>query len=362
MRTYSNSFWKDRRTFITGHTGFKGAWLSYLLSSLGARVSGLALAPENEEQFFNVAEVDQLLDHSFIADVRDRAVVRKALLTTEPDVIFHLAAQPLVRHSYDHPYETFDVNVMGTVNVLEEAIGLGRPVTVVVITTDKVYENQEQIWPYREYDSLGGFDPYSASKSCAELVIRSYSNSIVKLRENSVGIASARAGNVIGGADWSTDRLLPDIFRSLKSGNEIRLRNPSATRPWQHVLDCLYGYILLAESLSKEPLVFSDSWNFGPVAGDEWTVEAVVCHVVKGSVQEGKVKFDSENIGMKKEHNFLTLDSTKAHKLLGWAPRLRVEQALDLTKREYRAATGHATFLRQVNESIQTVFGKGEPG
>src|SRR4051812_32894796 len=258
------AFWRSKRVLITGHTGFKGAWLSLWLGELGAEVTGYALSPPSEPSLFQAAGLADRM-HSTLGDVRDLSALRGAFRAARPELVLHLAAQALVRPSYDDPVTTFDTNVMGTVNVLEAARHEPSVRSVVVVTSDKCYENREWPWGYRENEAMGGHDPYSSSKGCAELVTAAYRSSFAKGR---LGIASARAGNVIGGGDWAKDRIIPDFVRAVTQGQALRVRNPGAVRPWQHVLEPLAGYLLLAEHLYSEPQRFAEAWNFGPADSD----------------------------------------------------------------------------------------------
>src|SRR5262249_45894594 len=255
-------FWRGKRTFVTGHTGFMGGWLSVLLKELGASVDGYALAPATNPSFFDSVGVGPLLQSHIVADVRDRSTLSKTMHECAPEVVFHLAAQPLVREAFRSPAVTFDINVMGTVNVLETACSLDSIRSIVVVTSDKVYDNVEWEWDYRENDRLGGREPYGVSKACTELVIEAYRNSFLSSKR--IGIASVRAGNIIGGGDWAAERLIPDIVRAFSIGAPVIIRNPDATRPWQHVLEPLRGSLMLAEKLVAEPDLFSGPWNFGP--------------------------------------------------------------------------------------------------
>ncbi|MEO8416435.1 MAG: CDP-glucose 4,6-dehydratase, partial [Ginsengibacter sp.] len=271
------NFYRDKKVFVTGHTGFKGSWFITWLHLLGAQIKGYALAPETEESIYNLI-APHVLHTSIIADIRDKERLEKEIIDFNPDFIFHFAAQALVRRSYQIPSETFDVNVIGTANVLESLLHLDHKCTALIITTDKVYENKEHQKPYKETDRLGGHDPYSASKACAEMVVESFSKSffnVEKIKEHQKTIASARAGNVIGGGDWNADRIIPDIVRHLLQGKKIPVRNPGAIRPWQHVLEPLGGY-LLAAGLINENNNLSRAYNFGPEVRDHLTVKELV--------------------------------------------------------------------------------------
>jgi CDP-glucose 4,6-dehydratase len=324
------SYFKGKRVFITGHTGFKGSWLLACLHEAGAVVKGYALAAEHKEGLFNVLHLGNI--ESIIADIRDFQKLSAEISSFKPDFIFHLAAQPLVRRSYEIPVETFDVNVVGTANLLEAAKQLPGKCTIVVITTDKVYENKELDILYKEDDRLGGYDPYSASKACTEIVISSFRNSFfntAKYDQHQKGIASARAGNVIGGGDWSQDRIIPDIVRSLQNKEVIEVRNPNAVRPWQHVLEPLSGYLSTAILLDKEPLKYSKAYNFGPVARDHATVKELVETAIK-TWGRGEWK-DISNADHPHEAGLLKLDIGLAKKELEWIPKLISTNAIKWT-------------------------------
>jgi CDP-glucose 4,6-dehydratase len=320
------SFWKDKTVFLTGHTGFKGGWIAHWLYELGASVYGYSLEPPTQPNFFTETQLQKRLAKSTISDIRDLAALTSALKTAKPDIIIHMAAQPLVRASYTTPVDTFAANVMGTVNLLEAAHQVGAAKAIVNITTDKCYENKEWLWPYRENDRLGGHDPYSASKACAEIAAAAYRNSF--LAEANIQYASARAGNVIGGGDWATDRLIPDFLRALDAGKELIIRSPQAIRPWQHVLEPLSGYLMLAENLYTEGSSFAGAWNFGPNDEDAksvgWIVEKL-CAQVPGA------RWEVESTKQPHEAGQLKLDSSKAKTELSWAPRWNLEAALNKT-------------------------------
>lgn len=325
------SFWKDRSVFITGHTGFKGGWLSLWLKQLGAHVHGYALDPPTNPNLFETAEIPKTLKTDTRADIRNLESLKINLSSLQPEVVFHLAAQPLVQIGYQHPLMTLETNIMGTANLLEAISTVDSVHTVVVITTDKVYENREWVYAYREIDPLGGYDPYSASKAAAEIVIASYRSSFFKGNENpnKVRLAAARAGNVLGGGDWGNYRLVPDCLSAFDKGEALTLRYPNAVRPWQHVFEPLYGYLLLAERLSgSEGDKYATAWNFGPdLSGDATAVQiAQTIATLLGRTAEIKQETD-----LLHEAQLLRLDSTQARIDLGWNPKWTLSQALRAT-------------------------------
>lgn len=343
------SAYTGKRVFLTGHTGFKGSWMLKWLELLGSEVKGYALEPTKEGDLFNVISGSKIC-HSVIADIRNSEKLKNEILTFEPDFIFHLAAQPLVRLSYESPLETFDVNVNGTANVLDAVRYLKKPCVVICITTDKVYENKEWPYPYRETDRLGGHDPYSASKAAAEVIINSYQKSFFnsnKFNEHQKSISSARAGNVIGGGDWSTDRLFPDIIRAFNNKVDIVLRYPHAVRPWQHVLEPLFGYLILGVKMGQDPITYNGSWNFGPQIEDTLTVEEVVKLAISNY---GSGNYIIEN-GINKTHeaNLLRLDISKTVQKLGWKPKWNTKKAVNETLEWY---SGKKDTLMQILEYI----------
>jgi CDP-glucose 4,6-dehydratase len=319
-------FWHGKRVFLTGHTGFKGGWLSLWLQTMGAEVYGYALNPPTEPNIFTVSEVGKGMACSEIADIRDADKLRHALQAARPEIVFHLAAQSLVRYAYAQPSETYSVNVMGTVNLLEAVRATPGVKAVVNVTTDKCYENREWVWGYREIEAMGGFDPYSSSKGCAELVTSSYRQSFFE--PSGISLASARAGNVIGGGDWATDRLIPDFLRALDAGETLRIRSPQATRPWQHVLEPLSGYLMLAERLYTDSAAFAEAWNFGPNDEDAKPVQWIVERLAE---MRKDVIWQCEEAPQPHEANYLKLDSSKAHNRLNWQPRWRLQTALQQT-------------------------------
>jgi len=342
--------WQGREVLVTGHTGFKGSWLCLWLARLGARVGGYALppekGPEGEAPLFEAAEVRSILASHVEADLRDRALLAKVWQESGATVLFHLAAQPLVREGYREPYETFEVNALGTAAVLETLRQVGRPAAVVLVTTDKCYENFEEVWGRRETDPLGGHDPYSASKAGAELAAAAWRRSffpVEKLKEHGVRVATARGGNVIGGGDWAAERLVPDLARATLAGRKALVRNPHSVRPWQHVLDCLAGYLRLAERLVSEPEnpVWCSAWNFGPEAGDFWPVgrlAEVFCTAwgPEAGWQEASEP-EAEAEASLPETGFLSLCIDKAERSLGWRPRWDTARAVTRAAAWYKA-------------------------
>lgn len=324
-------FWGGKRVFLTGHTGFKGSWLCMLLRSLGARVHGYALTPPTTPSLFVEAGIESILASHTLADIRDLAALTDAMLRADPDIVLHLAAQPLVRYSYREPVETFAVNVMGTVNLLEAVRQHGRVRAIVNVTTDKCYENREWLWPYRENEAMGGHDPYSASKGCAELVTAAYRTAF--LAASGAGVATARAGNVIGGGDWADDRLIPDFLRAIDQGAELVIRSPRATRPWQHVLEPLSGYLMLAERLFGKGAEYAEGWNFGPREEDAKPVEWLLGEFAKAFPG---MSWRTEANTLHEAH-YLSLDSSKAHHRLGWRPRWGLQTALVQTAAWHKA-------------------------
>jgi len=324
----SSAFWAGKRVFVTGHTGFKGSWLSLWLQQLGAQITGFAQAPPTNPSLFEVAQVAQCMT-SIIGDIRDGAALTQAMGQAMPDIVIHLAAQPLVRRSYLDPVETYSTNVMGTVHLLEAVRQTPSVRAVVNVTTDKCYENKEWVWGYRENEPMGGFDPYSSSKGCGELVTAAYRNSFfnsAKHSEHQVAIATARAGNVIGGGDWAKDRLIPDIILGMQSGKSVKIRNPHATRPWQHVLEPLNGYLVLAEKLFAQGPAFAEPFNFGPAEEDAKPVEWIVEELTRHWGQGASWHLDSGN--HPHEANYLKLDCSKARAKIDWTPRWHLDQAL----------------------------------
>ncbi len=344
-------FWRGKRVFITGHTGFKGSWLSLWLQSLGAEVHGYSLPPPTNPNLFSVARIGEGTASSTIADIRDFEQLSATIQRVQPEIVFHLAAQPLVRYSYQNPAETYAVNVMGVVNLLEAVRATVGIKTVVNVTTDKCYENREWPWGYRENEALGGHDPYSSSKGCAELVTAAYRNSF--LASAGIAVATARAGNVIGGGDWAAERLLPDIFGAIDSGTPLLIRSPGAIRPWQHVLEPLSGYLTLAERLHVDGEAFAEAWNFGPADEDAQTVGWILEQI---TLQNPKLAWRITTTAQPHEAMHLKLDSSKARAQLPWRPRWCLQTALNKTLGWHQAWRSgcdmHAEMLAQIDEYL----------
>lgn len=345
-------FWRGKRVLLTGHTGFKGSWLSLWLQSMGAELKGLALEPPTIPSLFVEAKVAQGMI-SQIGDIRDYDTVHQAVAVFKPEIVIHMAAQPLVRYSYKNPIETYATNVMGTVHLLEAIRQTGTANVVVNVTTDKCYENKEWVWGYREDEPMGGFDPYSSSKGCSELVTSAYRRSY--FAETGIALASARAGNVIGGGDWAEDRLVPDILRAFENKQPVVIRNPHSTRPWQHVLEPLSGYLALAEKLWDDPKGYAEGWNFGPREEDArpvgWIVERMA------SKWDG-ASWHIDDGDHPHEANYLKLDVSKARQRLSWVPRWDLETALNKIATWHQAWLAKADVrelsLEQINQYIST--------
>jgi CDP-glucose 4,6-dehydratase len=332
MEAVLRSF-SGKRVLVTGHTGFKGSWLAFLLKELGADVLGYALAPESDRSHFALLGLQRRMTH-VVGDIRDEAALNAAVQTFQPEYVFHLAAQALVKKSYDDPVETFSTNVMGSVNLLQTVRLCDAVRSLVFITSDKCYENVDWVWGYRENDRLGGHDPYSASKATAEIVFAAYARSFFASRPE-LGAASARAGNVIGGGDWARDRIVPDCIRAVEAHQPVRLRSPTATRPWQHVLEPLSGYLLLAARLRNDPARYAGSWNFGPSSADPRTTQDVA-NTISGLLGGSPAEIVG-SIPQQHEARLLQLNCDKAHHLLGWHPRWDVDQTLVATAEWYKA-------------------------
>jgi len=340
-------FWRAKRVFVTGHTGFKGGWLCLWLSAMGADVHGYALAPPTHPSLFDETRLQTRLASHTLADIRDADALAHAVREARPDIVLHLAAQPLVRYSYVAPVETYAVNVMGTINLLEAVRQTPGVRAVVNVTTDKCYENREWVWPYRESEAMGGADPYSSSKACSELATAAYRASF--LGPAGIHLASARAGNVIGGGDWATDRLIPDFLRAFDAKRTLTIRYPQAIRPWQHVLEPLAGYLTLAEKLFDDGARFAEGWNFGPADDDAKSVGWIVAHLCR-CLPDAAWQCDAS--AQPHEANILKLDSSKARTRLEWRPCWNLESALQRTlewHRAWRIGDNMAAFsLRQI--------------
>ncbi|AUS95092.1 CDP-glucose 4,6-dehydratase [Clostridium thermosuccinogenes] len=351
-------FWSNKKVLVTGHTGFKGSWLSIWLYSMGAKVMGYSLEPPTEPSLYKICRVDELVV-SHIGDIRDKESLITYFMSFRPEIVIHMAAQPIVRESYKNPVGTYEINVMGTVNLLE-AVRMSPGVKAVInVTTDKCYENKEWVWGYRELDQLGGYDPYSNSKACSELITESYRSSFFNPNEydtHGVAIATARAGNVIGGGDWATDRLIPDCIKALLSNNEILVRNPNSVRPWQHVLEPLSGYLILAQKLFEQGPEYSGAWNFGPEFPDARPVSWIVSELCRLWGKNATFRIDKSK--QPHEANYLRLDCSKAKQMLGWSPRWDIETALkkvvDWTLEYKDGLDPRESCIRQINEYLNT--------
>jgi CDP-glucose 4,6-dehydratase len=341
-----------KRVFITGHTGFKGSWLTFLMQELGAEVRGYALAPETSPSHFEMLGLSRSIDH-VVGDVRDGDALKAALVSFRPEFVFHLAAQALVKKSYADPAATFGTNVMGSVSLLEAVRACPSVCSLVYVTSDKCYENLEWVWGYRESDRLGGYDPYSASKAAAEIVFSAYARSYFSAIDQ-LGAATARAGNVIGGGDWAADRIVPDCIRAVGEGRPIQIRNPAATRPWQHVLEPIAGYIMLGARLRNDPVRYAGAWNFGPPTDEVRTVHDVAAAIV-GVLGRGSIEVVGAE-GMPHEARLLQLNCDKAHQDLGWRPRWDVDATLSATGEWYRDWMGGADVSKITRRQLRDFF------
>jgi CDP-glucose 4,6-dehydratase len=351
----NKSFWEGRVVLVTGHTGFKGTWLSAVLAKMGADVHGISL-PLGVENTFYSTSLRGVGISSYEIDIRDRSALFSAVSDIEPDIVIHMAAQPLVLASYADPVSTFNTNISGLINLLEGIRKVKKRSAIVNVTTDKVYENLERRIPFREDDKLGGFDPYSASKACAEIVTTSYKHSF--FGNDVVGCATARSGNVLGGGDWAANRLVPDFFRALRDSRALRIRNKDSVRPWQHVLDPIYGYLLLAQKLYDDPPAYSGAWNFGPAEQSTETVEQLVLKIRKEVGLAIEISFEQ---GQEHEHKVLTLDATKARQQLRWEPLIDVGETVRKTVewycREITDRGGVEIFNQQISEFTSSRMG-----
>ncbi|WP_321865196.1 CDP-glucose 4,6-dehydratase [Paraburkholderia tropica] len=336
--TVNPAFWQGKRVFLTGHTGFKGGWMSLWLASMGAKVAGYALPPNTQPNLFEAANVADVLEENHVGDICDREKLTAAMVAFRPDIVIHMAAQALVRYSYAEPVETYATNVMGTVHVLDAIRQCAGVRAAVMVTSDKCYQNNEWPWGYREDEPMGGYDPYSNSKGCAELVTAAYRQSFfpaARYAQHGVSVASGRAGNVIGGGDWSADRLVPDAIHAFQNGGSLKIRSPGAVRPWQHVLEPVSGYLVLAQALVEQGVAFDGGWNFGPRDDDARSVREVIDLVVK---QWGDgARWEQDGAEQPHEAHFLKLDCSKAKQYLGWRPSWHLEHAIGATVDWHRA-------------------------
>lgn len=349
------AFWKDKRVFLTGHTGFKGGWLSLWLQQLGAEVSGYALAAPTTPSLFEVADVARGM-RSIIGDVRDGEAIKRAMAEARPEIVIHMAAQPLVRYSYANPVETYATNVMGVVNLLEAVRATPGVRSVVNVTSDKCYENREWPWGYRENEAMGGYDPYSNSKGCAELVTAGYRSSFFnaeKYGEHGIALGSGRAGNVIGGGDWALDRLIPDMLRAIGTGEPVMIRNPNAIRPWQHVLEPLSGYLLLAEKLYTDGPAHAEGWNFGPHDTDAKPVEWIIERMTQEWGAGASWQLDGQS--HPHEATYLKLDCSKARGQLNWRPRWDIGQTITKIV-EWHKAFDQGLDMRELSQAQITTY------
>jgi CDP-glucose 4,6-dehydratase len=354
---FFNNTYKGKKVFLTGHTGFKGSWLLTWLNMAGAEVMGYSLAPNPEQKLYGYIQGDSL-NHSVFHNILDYPKLEKCIAEFQPDFVFHLAAQPLVRQSYENPLETFNVNIIGTANVLNTVRDISKHCVVVLITTDKVYHNQERQTPYMEDDRLGGYDPYSSSKACAELLIDAYRNSFFNVEQYAVHqktIVSARAGNVIGGGDWAKDRIVPDIVRALQNDKPVQIRNPHAVRPWQHVLEPLHAYLLLGQKLFEKPHAYHTAYNFGPEVSDCLPVEIMVQKAIK-IWQQGAYEI-LEAREAPHEAGLLKLDISRAKRDLDWRPVYNAAEAMEKTISWYKACTG-GNSTKLIQENIESFMSK----
>ena len=345
------NFWQEKKVFLTGHTGFKGSWLSLWLAEMGATVKGYALNPPTAPSLFEEVSVTEKIE-SEIGDIRNLDQLTNSMQGFNPDILIHMAAQPLVRLSYKEPLETYETNVMGTAKVLEAARSCENLKAIVSVTTDKCYENKEWVWGYREDEPMGGYDPYSSSKGCAELVTSAYRRSF--MLEKGIGLASARAGNVIGGGDWAEDRLIPDILRAFEKDQPVIVRNPASTRPWQHVLEPLSGYLVLAQALYENPTAYAEGWNFGPFDEDAKPVDWILNYMVQ---QWPNSSWSLDQNAHPHEAGYLKLDISKAKSRLDWHPTWRLENTLKRIVEWHQAWLNkedmHAKCLQEINDYMR---------
>lgn len=348
-----SKFWQGKRVFLTGHTGFKGTWLGLWLEQMGAEVHGYSLAPNTTPSFYNLINADRLFKSSTLADIGDARKLAEALTQANPEIVLHMAAQPLVRASYKDPLWTYQTNVMGTANILNACRTASQLKAILIITTDKVYENKDWDWGYREIDRLGGFDPYSNSKACAELVTDSFRSSYFS--QLGIGLATARAGNVFGGGDFSEDRLVPDLLRSIESGKNLVIRSPQSTRPWQHVLVPLSGYLNLAQKLYAQPQKHSSAYNLGPIDEDCVSVAALLKEF--SSCWKKELPVTLESAPQPHEARLLKLDISKAKQDLNWSPSINLKPGVELAVEWYQSYLEKADLLKMSQQQIQNFIG-----
>jgi CDP-glucose 4,6-dehydratase len=351
-----DGFYKNKKVLITGHTGFKGSWLCLLLNELGADVYGYALPPKSKPNLFSEAQINKIVT-SYTGDIRDFENLKDVLNQTQPEIIIHMAAQAMVMESYKNPRETFEINIMGTVNLLEAVRTTKCVKAIINVTTDKCYENKEWHWGYRENEPMGGYDPYSNSKGCSELVTSSFRSSFFnssKYADHGVAVASARAGNVIGGGDWSDDRLIPDFIRAMSNGQNVKIRSPHAIRPWQHVLEPLSGYLSLAVKLFSQGPNYAEGWNFGPDEGDAQNVEWITKTICK--LWGDGATYCIDKNPHPHEANYLKLDCSKAKAELGWAPKWNIESALSSIVNWHKAYLKNENICEVMTRQIRDYF------
>lgn len=354
LRTHEINRLTGRKILVTGHTGFLGSWLTKWLTMLGSDVCGYALDPPTQPNLYDVLNLTKEISSDIRNDINDTESLNKTILDFKPEIVFHLAAQPIVLESYNNPLETFHTNVTGTVNLLNELRKTDSVKTIVVVTSDKSYRNNEWVYPYRESDELGGRDPYSASKSCQDIVVHSFRESY--FADSGVGISSIRAGNVIGGGDWAKDRIVPDIVRGIVDGQLIRIRNPMSVRPWQHILEPVSGMLFLAQKMLNN-IEFSGPWNFGPNNEREVTVMEIADKVIE---LWGKGRYEAENSSTEKEANFLSLDISKSKRELGWFPRYDIYRALKETVEWYKCYYNEFSKIEDMTEKQIMSYSAGE--
>lgn len=351
-----SDFWRGKKVYITGHTGFKGSWLCTALLNKGALVRGYALEPLTSQNMFSSIDLGSRMD-SEIGDILNTEQLESSIAAFDPDFIFHLAAQSLVRESYHAPSDTFSTNVIGTVNLFEAARKIKSLRAILNVTTDKVYENLNQIWGYRENDPLGGYDPYSASKACSEIVTSSYTKSFFS--DAGVSIATARSGNVIGGGDWSRDRLVPDLLRAIASQKDVSIRYPDATRPWQHVIEPIHGYLALVEKLNSENTLYNGAWNFGPIQSNQTSVLSIAKNLI--NLAESKIKINIEEHPELHEASLLNLDIAKSINFLNWKPKWNISKSLEKVL-EWNDMFSKGANMFDVTSNQIFDYAKGEKG